>query len=363
MDDQENLKFRKRTKLFQTIVIGVNTLLGRWSHASHSSAGILGQVDATVEDVIKETEAAVARFGESFRSIMKKTRRQTELATGLLKHRGTENSDAQNDLGLQDYIRMYEERLREVTQQLEHYSGLAQEMVEHQQRVRQDAVAMDDVLDEIRTMSARISKISLDASVAAVNQDFGPANFIELADKVRSISEQSHDLTRRARQSLDSIRSVVGVATKSTFKAAELSRAAAAKAAVEIEKLNAGMAGMGSEIETTLLGINELGGEIQRDINHVIVAMQFQDLTQQKLEKVRHSNLNSVRESLAGLSHETRALMQRDLYRAILSYSESSVRPSEAHAALAADESAVEKTDLPAPAGDKETARKNVELF
>ena len=370
MKDEDSNKYQKRTKLFQTFMIGANTMLRRWSTLSHSSADELNQVDLAVEDVIKETETAVVKISDSFRTIMKKTRRQTELATGLLRHQAQPGAGGvEASLGLQDFIRMYEARLQTVTLQLERYSTLAEEMVTHQKRVREEAGAMDEVLDELRTMSARISKISLDASVAATNKDFDQTTFIAMTDRVRAISEQSHDLTRRARCGLDSIRTEVGTATKGIAKAAELSRASADNAAIEIEKLNVGMLDKEREIGTILRDINLLGGEIQFDIHQIIVAMQFQDLTQQKLEKVRAANLSTVRNSLAGMSHETRALMQRDLYRAIVSYSESSIRPgrqepdTDVETGRDADAGAKDATAPVPPALGDNPPRGKIELF
>jgi hypothetical protein len=55
--------------------------------------------------------------------------------------------------------------------------------------------------------------------------------------------------------------------------------------------------------------------------------MQFQDLTRQKLEQLHKPTLAASAESLSLLSHETRALLQRDLYRAVRAYSESAIKP------------------------------------
>ena len=55
--------------------------------------------------------------------------------------------------------------------------------------------------------------------------------------------------------------------------------------------------------------------------------MQFQDITRQKLERLHKPALGAAAQSLSLLSHETRALLQRDLYRAVRAYSESALKP------------------------------------
>ena len=65
--------------------------------------------------------------------------------------------------------------------------------------------------------------------------------------------------------------------------------------------------------------------------------MQFQDITRQKLERLHKPTLGAAAESLSLLSHETRALLQRDLYRAVKAYSQSALQPKGGREALEAD--------------------------
>lgn len=258
MADMDANKYRKRIRLFQYVVIGVNTLLRRWATESADAVGKLRASDAVIDEVVKETATAVVQIGGGFRTILDKTHRQTSLATGLLKSHERPASASSTDAGksreapgLQDFVKLYEAQLQRVAAELERYSVLAEEMVAHQKQVRIDASAMDDTLDELHNMSARIARISLDASIAATNQEFDSKTFIEMTDRVRAISEQSHDLTRRARKGLESIREEVTLATKHTMSAAISARGAANIAALEIQKLNSGMLEMGNEIEST----------------------------------------------------------------------------------------------------------------
>jgi hypothetical protein len=55
--------------------------------------------------------------------------------------------------------------------------------------------------------------------------------------------------------------------------------------------------------------------------------MQFQDITRQKLERLHKPTLGAATAALSLLSHETQALLQRDLYRAVRAYSESAMKP------------------------------------
>jgi len=114
---------------------------------------------------------------------------------------------------------------------------------------------------------------------------------------------------------------------KRTNQAADAARRAVGLARAEINTLNAATTEQTRQIQMALQRINALSAEIQADINNIIIAMQFQDITRQMLERLHKPVLGAAAESLSLLSHETRALLQRDLYRAVRAYAESAIKP------------------------------------
>jgi methyl-accepting chemotaxis protein len=194
-----------------------------------------------------------------------------------------------------------------------------------------------------------------------------PRDFVEMTDRIRNISAQAHDLTRKTRQGLDAIGDEVRTGNKRTTQVAEAARRAVDIARQEIGTLNAATIEQTRQIEGTLKRINDLSVDIQKDIDHIIVAMQFQDITRQKLERVHKPALSQATEALSLLSHETQALLQRDLYRAVRAYSQSALKPrmtrdgldEDRHRldALGVSHEVVDGAELQTPEGNK------VEIF
>jgi chemotaxis regulatin CheY-phosphate phosphatase CheZ len=143
---------------------------------------------------------------------------------------------------------------------------------------------------------------------------------------------------------------------------AEAARRAVDVARSEISSLNAATIEQTRQIEDTLKRINALSVEIQKDINQIIVAMQFQDITRQKLERVHKPGLGATAKSLSLLSHETQALLQRDLYRAVKAYSQSALKPKLEDAQVPEGEGTENAGDKP-DAQPAEAGAKKVELF
>jgi hypothetical protein len=361
-DDESILKYRKRTRLFQQVVVGLDTMLERWDTASQANRKKLEAVTESVEDVIKLTEEAVNEISKNFRVVVGKANEQTEAAMSLLKGDGTSSGI----LSLPEFIKAYDTQLVNVTSHMTSFSAAADEMASHQKRVTEHAEVMEKTIDGLREMASQISRIALDGSVAMTSATVNARDFVEMTDRIRAISAQAHELTRKTRHGLDAIGDEVRQGNKRTTQVAEAARRAVEVARSEITTLNDATIEQTRQIEITLKRINDLSVEIQKDINQIIVAMQFQDITRQKLERLHKPALGATADSLSLLSHETQALLQRDLYRAVRAYAQSAIKPR--HGEREAGEGAGAGLDAVGAAGDGDGTgqpppEKKVEIF
>jgi methyl-accepting chemotaxis protein len=345
-------KWRKRTRLFQQVVVGLDTMLERWDTASTVNREKLEAVSSSVEEVIKMTEDAVMEMSQGFRVIVSKSNEQTEAAMSLLQ------GERGGILSLPEFIKAYESQLVNVTSHMSRFSEAADEIAALQKRVQQHANVMEGTIDGLRNMASQIARIALDSSVKMTSGSLKSQDFVEMTDRIRAISSEAHELTRKTRGGLDAINDDVRQGNKRTSQVAEAAKHAVEVAHAEIGTLNSATIEQTRQIGITLQRINELSVDIQKDINKIVVAMQFQDLTRQKLEQLHKPTLAASAEALSLLSHETRALLQRDLYRAVRAYSESAIRPRDDRAPGAGEP--VQLPDGP-PGAPKED--KKVELF
>jgi len=323
-EETPSLKWRKRTRLFQQVLIGLDNMLERWDAAAKVNREKLLAVSESVDEVIKVTESAVSEISRNFRVVVAKAREQTEEATSLL----TRDGHGTGILSLPEFIQAYDGQLMNVASHMTRFSEAADEMARHQKRVSEHARVMEQTIDELRDMASQISRIALDGSVAMTSQTLNPRDFIEMTDRIRAISAHAHELTRKTRHGLEAIGDEVREGNKRTMQVAETARRAVDVARTEISALKAATIEQTSKVEVTLQHINDLSVEIQAEIDHIIVAMQFQDITRQTLERLHKPTLGATTDALSSLSHETRAMLQRDLYRAVRAYAESAIRPS-----------------------------------
>lgn len=287
--------------------IALRQMLAEWLASSRAAATSLQQARTMLDEVTQQTEAAAASVGKSFQVVMTKTGQQMDDALRLLKS----NSDSEGGstwLSLPDFIRAYELQLDAVTGRMMDFSKASEEMSRHQDVVRAHSLAIDEMLDELRNMAARIRKLALDSTVAANREANTDTRwFIEIADRIRETSTSAHELTRRMRDGLEKIREVMGGTYEELSKSSDNVRLAAVQAKVDVSQLNIATMEKAREVTVTLEKITALGKDVRHDINQIIVAMQYQDITQQKLEHVKAPLLSGVVAGLAEAEARTTA--------------------------------------------------------
>jgi methyl-accepting chemotaxis protein len=291
---------------------GLNNLLGRWSSVSRDTRASLEEVQQHVEDVIEHTETSVIEITNRFLAITRKTRTQMEYALGLLqqtKHSEHEAEKGDVDLSLPQYIRASEAMLNSLTSHLLHFSESSLELARRQERVREQSRRIDELLDQMTGMASQVGLLALNTSV--IVQGSGQRDFVDLTDKVRGLSQAANDLSRDVRQSLGGIKNEITEAYAAITNMAQEARNTARQAQAEVGQLSDGMLSKNREVSDMLARINALGAEIQQDINQIIMAMQFQDITQQKLERLKNPVLSQTLTALHSLSEETRFLNSR----------------------------------------------------
>ena len=294
------------------------TQLNRWGGTSKTSSDKTADAKVGMGEVISQTEKAVLALTMSFRGITMKTRQQMEAAMSLLRRNSNELTASEGAwLSLPDYIRAYETQLQEVIDSMIKFSSASDEMLTHQGKIREQSVIIDELLDELRSMAIRIGRLALDSSVAAGESGRNREMLVKLTDSIRETSDGARDMTRSVRESLAKIRDELVVTYKIINKAADIAKESARRAKADVSQLNVTMIEKTKEVEVSLGKINSLGQDIQQDVNNAIIAMQFQDITQQKLEYMRGSILTDVMHGLDLLSVETQEMMKKDLFLAI----------------------------------------------
>jgi chromosome segregation ATPase len=303
LSDVEIAKLRKGSDQ------GVQQLLARWAMMTRDSKLQLEEVDQHVTEVMTHAESAVVEIGKRFVEVTRKTRKQVELAVALISRGDSAaGSEPRSPESLTDYIHACDALLKNLGEQLstlgEQLAGLAA----RQEALREDSKRIDGALDQLAALASQIRVLALDSGRRG-NAD--NRAFVEMTDRVRALSLTADDSSRAIRKTLEDIKATARSTDDTIRTIANQARDAGRRSNDEIAQLTGATLRKSQEVNTALGDIGALGQHIQDDINKIIIELQFQDITQQKLQRLKAPMLTELASSWLSMFEETRAFNRK----------------------------------------------------
>jgi hypothetical protein len=302
LSDAEIMKMRRNTEPAS------QQLIQRWAQVTRDSKLQLEEVDQHVTEVMSHAESAVVEIGRRFVEVTRKTRRQVELAVGLLSSTGGGDQADKKD-SLTDYIRAGDALLKSLGGQLAALSDQLAALSARQEAVREESKRVDGALDQLAALASEIRVLALDSGRRGNAAD--NRAFVEMTDRVRALSLTADDSSRAIRKTLEDIKTQARSTDDAIRAIATQARDAGRKATDQIGELTGATLKKSDDVNSALGEIGALGERIQDDINKIIIELQFQDITQQKLQKLKAPMLSELASSWLAMFEETRALNRK----------------------------------------------------
>ena len=283
-------------------------LIQRWAQVTRDSKLQLEEVDQHVTEVMSHAESAVVEIGRRFVEVTRKTRRQVELAVGLLSSTGGGDGGDRKD-SLTDYIRASDVLLKSLGGQLTALSEQLAALSARQEAVREESKRIDGALDQLAALASEIRVLALDSGRRGNAAD--NRAFVEMTDRVRALSLTADDSSRAIRKTLEDIKTQARSTDDAIRAIATQARDAGRKSTDQIGELTGATLRKSDEVNSALGEIGALGSRIQDDINKIIIELQFQDITQQKLQRLKAPMLSELASSWLAMFEETRAFNRK----------------------------------------------------
>ncbi len=308
--DDKKLSDTEIQKLRKTPEVHAQQLLARWALMTRDSKLQLEEVDQHVSDVMNHAESAVVEIGKRFVEVTRKTRKQVELAVGLLSRSGGEPAaaDGKGLDSLTDYIQASDTLLKSLGQQLVTLSDQLATLSARQEAVREESKRIDGALDQLAALASEIRVLALDSGRRG-NAD--NRAFVEMTDQVRALSLTADESSRVIRKTLEDMKSQARSTDDAIRAVANEARSAGRRSSDEIAELTGATLRKSEEVHAALGEIGTLGERIQDDINQIVIELQFQDITQQKLQRLKQPMISELASSWLSMFEETRAFNRK----------------------------------------------------
>lgn len=245
------------------------------------SAHLIPVLTSQLEAVIQETETAVLGIGESFMEIVSRARNQASRAANAFGELAS--GDGRDSKAL---IELSREALSAVMDNLHSVNGVARHTLENMRKVTGTMENIREVVQEIEYIADQTNLLALNASIEAARAGEHGRGFAVVADEVRKLSARSTTAAIEIGKLIKTVEKEVSgmyVDTEKSAAATELRSSESEELMNDtLSKLNDVMMMAQSELD----GLSTETESLAKDIGGIVISMQFQDITRQKIEHV-----------------------------------------------------------------------------
>jgi methyl-accepting chemotaxis protein len=233
-----------------------------------------------LDHVVKATEAAALDIGEKFMSIVERARAQSGKASGAF---GRFSGNGKGDEALID---LSKNALSEVIASLRGVHDVSRRTLEDIEAIMQTVGNIRRILGEIEYIADQTNLLALNAAIEAARAGEMGRGFAVVADEVRKLSARSNkaalEISGLIKKVDSDIRDIYTRTESSTVESSDRSSEAEGVVNDALRRLD-------GVVNLTRSDLDELTTETESlasDISGIVVSMQFQDITRQRIEHV-----------------------------------------------------------------------------
>lgn len=232
-----------------------------------------------LNDVTQQTESAALDIGEKFMNIVQRARNQASKASGAFSSfAGSSDEDT--------LLNLSKNALSDVIESLRSMAAVTMQTLKDMEIIMEDAEHIKKIVAEIEYIADQTNLLALNAAIEAARAGEHGRGFAIVADEVRRLSDRSNIAADEIKKLITKVETDIKVIYSKTEKSASESSSRSSKAEVVVEDALKKIDDIMNEAKSKL---DELGAETEslaKDISSIVISMQFQDITRQRIEHV-----------------------------------------------------------------------------
>jgi len=257
----------------------IETSMGPIARLLHDKAQLIPVLTGQLTEVTQHTESAALDIGGRFMSIVDRARGQAVKASGAFKTFAGAGDDGA-------MLSLSKKALTGVINNLKSVSDTDTQMLKEMQTIMEDAESIKKIVTEIEYIADQTNLLALNAAIEAARAGEHGRGFSIVADEVRKLSERSNTAADEIKKLITKvgadIRGIYGKTEKSVTESNSMSLEAEKVVEQTLKKIDDTVTDLKKQLD-------ELGAEtasLAKDISGIVVSMQFQDITRQRIEHV-----------------------------------------------------------------------------
>lgn len=264
---------------------GRDHLLGKTEASMESVSRFLRTKGAIIpalvnqlKEVIQETEKAALSIGDNFMKITQRARGQAKRASGAFTMFAGDTGDVLIDIS--------KKALSDVIDNLSFVVNTIQGTLRDMDLIIEDSNNIRNIVNEIEYIAEQTNLLALNAAIEAARAGNHGRGFAIVATEVRKLSDRSNKAAEEIKKLIVKIEADIKCIYEKTKSTALESNIKSSKAK---DVVNSTLERLDDATNKTKDEINVLISEsklLAKDISTVVVSMQFQDITRQRIEHV-----------------------------------------------------------------------------
>jgi methyl-accepting chemotaxis protein len=234
-----------------------------------------------LQEVSQTTEAAALDIGERFMSIVERARKNTDDASVVLNKLAGDGEDS----GI-NTVDMSKKALADVVQSLQEGISFANQIMNELKIIIEDTGNIKTVVDEIEFIAGQTNLLALNAAIEAARAGEHGRGFAIVADEVRKLSDRSNTAAEEIRKLIIKIESDSKSIHDRSEESVSHSLTVSMNAATIVDETMEKIDGTVGEIKHQLNFLTDETESLAKDISSIVISMQFQDITRQRIEHV-----------------------------------------------------------------------------
>lgn len=298
---------------YETIESQFKTIKG----ASDYGVNLIPVLIASLQSVTEQTEEAAISIGDNFKDIITKTKEGSEEATAVVNYFiGGPNKDDGNDGFGESYVKRILEKneaaVKGVLSVLKGMEDISTGYLEEINNTAKNLQKIDTFVDEIEYIADQTNLLALNASIEAARAGEHGKGFAVVADEVRRLAAKSNATASNINATVKSS----GMALDKMQERVQGKVAAGIKrmkgSEKELTESTDGFQRSLNNIADAVKVLTESYTRVSKEVESVMVSLQFQDITRQQIEHVTDplEKLNDRLVEVSGITNNADHLMR-----------------------------------------------------
>jgi len=289
--------YRQRVEAFDAYRQG-------WKEFSSCLIGLAPVLVAQLKVVVEETSTAADDLILHFQDIAQRARDQANENSILVER--SDSEDSGSNLSVQDILNETKKTMDLFVDDVMKTAQVTMSAIHVMEQAVSSTSSISEMVEEVEFIADQTRLLALNAAIEAARAGEHGRGFAVVAEEVTKLANRSRHASEQIREMCEGV-------TVSTQKAmgeleglASVDMTETLASQSRIQGFSEIILGRNSVLEERVARGTEQAKSLANDIARIVVSLQFQDITRQKLEHV-YEPLQVIQSSLQGVDHEDRS--------------------------------------------------------